>query len=104
MVLMNAGKKARHAASISNSTKIYGIMGGNVTSVGRRASIQSAYNRAPTNSGIPAIYDFYPRPTGPNRTKNISRNAYMYMERKKMLSVNPVTGIIGWGMPKPSRA
>ena len=101
---MNAGKKARHAASIANSTRIYGIMGGNVTSVGRRASILTAYNRASLNSGIPRIYNFYPRPTGPNRTKNISRNAYMYMVRKNILSVNPITGRIGWRMPKSSRA
>lgn len=38
MVLMNAGKKARNAASISNSTKIFGIIGGLSPAVGVDAS------------------------------------------------------------------
>lgn len=38
MVLMSAGKKARHQASIANSTKIFGVIGGLVPSVGVDAS------------------------------------------------------------------
>ena len=48
MVLMNAGKKARNAASISNSTKIFGDMGGLAPSVGLDASVKASYNRANT--------------------------------------------------------
>ena len=48
MVLMNAGKKARNAASIYNSTKIFGDMGGLAPSVGLDASVKASYNRANT--------------------------------------------------------
>ena len=39
MVLMNAGKKARNAASITNNTKIFGTMGGLRPNVGKDASV-----------------------------------------------------------------
>ena len=44
MVLMNAGKKARNAASITNNTKIFGTMGGLRPNVGKDASVSD--NRA----------------------------------------------------------
>ena len=95
---MNAGKKARHAASITNSTKIYGIMGGSINAGSRRSSIRTALNRATTQTSVPSTYNFYPRPSGPNKSKNLSRNAYMFMVNKNMLSVNP-TGSGGiWGI------
>lgn len=44
MVLMNAGKNARRQASIYNNTKIYGDMGGLISSVGKEAGVTA--NRA----------------------------------------------------------
>ncbi len=44
MVLMNAGKRARNAASITNNTKIFGIIGGLRPNVGKDASVSD--NRA----------------------------------------------------------
>ncbi len=44
MVLMNAGKRARNAASITNNTKIFGIIGGLRPNVGVDASVND--NRA----------------------------------------------------------
>ena len=44
MVLMNAGKKARNAASIYNNTKIFGIIGGLRPNVGKETGVTA--NRA----------------------------------------------------------
>ena len=54
---MNLGKKARHTASITNRTSIFGIMGGTIQSGNYRNSIRSATYRATTLNKIP------PRPT-----------------------------------------
>lgn len=70
MVLYNAGKAARNAASISNNTKIFGTMGGLVplqglpSPAGRRASTKQIIPLAP----------------GP---------ALSYMKKNNLLSVNP---------------
>ena len=37
MVLMNGSKAARNAASITNNTNVYGIMGGSVSKIGKLA-------------------------------------------------------------------
>ena len=73
MVNMNLGKKARHTASITNRTSIFGIMGGTIQSGGYRNSIRSATYRATTYNKIP------PRPT-PGK---------QYMLAHNLLSRNP---------------
>ena len=72
MVLMNAGKKARNAASITNNTKIFGIIGGLRPNVGKDASVSD--NRA-------------------NSKTLASRGIKTEAELKKnnLLSVNPAT-------------
>ena len=72
MVLMNAGKKARNAASITNSTKIFGTMGGLRPNVGKDASVSD--NRA--NSRTLA-------------SRGITTAAQM--KKAGLLSVNPAT-------------
>ena len=53
MVLMNAGKAARNVASITNSGKIYGDMGGTRNFTGaRRASDNRANARTLESRGI----------------------------------------------------
>lgn len=54
MVLMNAGKKARNAASITNNTKIFGIIGGLRPNVGKDASVSDnrANSRTLASQGI----------------------------------------------------
>ena len=70
---MNLGKKARHTASITNRTSIFGIMGGTIQSGNYRNSIRSAIYRATTLNKIP------PRPT-PGKE---------YMLAHNLLSINP---------------
>ena len=72
MVLMNAGKKSRNAASITNSTKIFGTMGGLRPNVGKDASVSD--NRA--NSRTLA-------------SRGITTAAQM--KKAGLLSVNPAT-------------
>ena len=74
MVLYNAGKAARNAASISNNTKIFGIMGGLAPLQGVPTSVRSDYQlRAATKQVIPLA----PAP------------GLSYMKSKSLLSVNP---------------
>lgn len=74
MVLYNAGKAARNAASISNSTNIYGTMGGLAPLQGVPTSVRSNYQiRAATKQMIPLA-------PGP---------ALSYMKKNNLLSVNP---------------
>ena len=76
MVNMNLGKKARNTASITNSTCIYGIMGGlaprvgNDTNVYRTIQIRGA-------KGLPAQY----QKCGPETID--------YLRKNNLLSVNP---------------
>ena len=76
MVVYNAGKAARHAASISNNTEIYGIMGGLAplqgTPMAHRAIVEA---RAQTQQVIP-----------------LSPAAGLaYMQKNNLLSKNPLT-------------
>ena len=76
MVVYNAGKAARHAASISNNTEIYGIMGGLAplqgTPMAHRAIVET---RAQTQQVIP-----------------LSPVAGLaYMQKNNLLSKNPLT-------------
>ena len=74
MVLINAGKSARNAASISNNTKIFGIMGGLAPRHGVPSSVRSNYQmRVATKQVIPLAPD-------PGLT---------YMKQNSLLSVNP---------------
>ena len=73
MVNMNLSKKARHTASITNRTSIFGIMGGTIQSGNYRNSIRSATYRATTYNQIP------PRPT----------EGKQYMLAHNLLSRNP---------------
>ena len=76
MVLYNAGKAARNSASISNSTKIYGIMGGLAPVQGVPSSVRFVYQaRSATKQVIPLDY----------------KSGLTYMQQKKLLSVNPQT-------------
>ena len=52
MVLMNAGKKARNAASITNNTKIFGIMGGLRPVTGKKVIDDRAASRTLASRGI----------------------------------------------------
>jgi hypothetical protein len=57
MVLMNAGKRARNAASITNNTKIFGIIGGLRPNVGKEAGVNSdrANSRTLASRGIRTV-------------------------------------------------
>ena len=81
MVLYNAGKAARNAASISNNTNIFGIMGGLAPLQGVPASVRCCYkDRVATKQVIPLA----PAP------------GLAYMKQKSLLSVNPqATGGVG---------
>lgn len=75
MVLYNAGKAARNVASISNNTKIYGIMGGLAPLHGVPTAVRSAYQfRAKTQQVIPLDHE----------------NGLKYMVDNNLLSVNPL--------------
>ena len=78
MVNMNLGKKARNTASITNSTCIYGIMGGLAPRVGNNGN-QSVYRAIQTRGakGLPAQY----QKCGPETVN--------YLRRNNLLSVNP---------------
>lgn len=78
---MNLGKKARLSASIANSTKIFGIMGGTVSVIGVDASTRSALNH---------------RATRRNRIPLDPVAGLSFMTTNKLLSVNPQsTGGVG---------
>ena len=81
MVLMNGSKAARNAASISNNTKIYGIMGGSATSIGKLPLIGGSClsSRFPTCNKIPLSPE----------------EGLAYMKANNLLSVNPSTGGVG---------
>jgi hypothetical protein len=72
---MSGSKKARYTPSISNSTKIYGIMGGTVNLTGKRDSIISHIKRKATS--------FNQIPSG-------AKAGYDYMFRNQLLSRNPL--------------
>lgn len=78
MVNMNLGKKARHTASITNSTCIYGSMGGTPSSVGGNTNA-GVYNAVRTRGGkgIPAPY------------QKCGLATMNYLIQNKLLSVNP---------------
>lgn len=76
MVNMNLGKKARNTASITNSTCIYGIMGGLAPRVGNDNSVYRTIQiRGP--KGLPAQY----QKCGPETIN--------YLRKNNLLSVNP---------------
>lgn len=76
MVLMNGSKAARNAASISNNTNIYGIMGGTGPKTGKVALLARACkaNRYPNCNRIPLT------PVA----------GLAYMRANNLLSVNPL--------------
>lgn len=72
---MSGSKRARNTPSITNNTKIFGIMGGTVSLTGRRDSIVHHLKRKATNlNKIP------PQPTP----------GYDYMFKNRLLSRNPL--------------
>ena len=72
---MSGSKRARNVASVANSTKIYGIMGGTVSLTGRRDSIVHHIKRKATNVN--------PIPPEPNA-------GFDYMFKNRLLSKNPL--------------
>ena len=76
MVLMNGSKAARNVASISNNTKIYGIMGGTAASIGKTALFGGSClsNRYPNCNKIPSSPEA----------------GLAYMKANNLLSVNPL--------------
>ena len=68
---MNASKAARNAASITNNTNVYGIMGGSARSVGKISvlGVNCFCNRIPSS---PAA-------------------GLAFMKENKLLSVNPLS-------------
>lgn len=78
---MNGSKKARNAASMSNQTSHYGIMGGTVSLIGRTWAVRNAIVRRSTYCNC--------IPPGPEA-------GLLYMRQKQLLSVNPqCTGGVG---------
>ena len=78
MVNMNLGKKARNTASITNSTCIYGIMGGLAPRVGHNSN-QAVYNAIQIRGcvGIPPQY------------YNCGPKTIEYLRKNNLLSKNP---------------
>ena len=76
MVLMNGSKAARNAASITNNTNVYGIMGGTGPKIGKLALISGncSSNRYPDCNRIPLT------PVA----------GLEYMRANNLLSVNPL--------------
>ena len=72
---MSGSKRARNTPSISNSTKIYGIMGVTVSLTGRRYSVVHHIKRKATNLN--------PIPPGPTA-------GFDYMFKNQLLSRNPL--------------
>jgi hypothetical protein len=74
MVLMSAGKSARHQAMISNNTQIYGSMGGLASFIGTPLVNRShLIHNATTNMVIP------PGPTA----------GMLYMQQNGLIQRNP---------------
>ncbi len=88
---MSASKRARHSASVTNRTNVYGTMPGSVSTMGKNFSIRSAYKRA--NFPLPptSIFNFFPNPNGDKWDSNKNRNAYYYLVINGMLSKNPAS-------------
>lgn len=82
MVLMNGSKKARNAASITNNTKIFGIMGGLAPRTGLTTSLrQHILSKATVKNIIP-----------------LGEAGYVYMRDNNLLSKNPqCSGGVGKG-------
>ncbi len=80
MVNMNLGKKARLSDSITNSTCIYGVMGGLAPRVGNNTN-QGVYNAIRIRGcvGIPPQY------------YNCGPKTYNYLKKNNLLSVNPAS-------------
>jgi len=78
MVLMSASKRARNVASITNSTCIYGSMGGTPSSVGNNSNT-GVYNAIRTRGGKGIPYPY--QKCGP-ATIN-------YLKHNNLLSINP---------------
>jgi len=72
---MSGSKRARSTPSITNNTKIFGIMGGTVSLTGRRDSIVHHLKRKATNLN--------PIPSGPTA-------GFEYMLSRNLLSRNPL--------------
>ncbi|MEX0597510.1 MAG: hypothetical protein WD512_13530 [Candidatus Paceibacterota bacterium] len=72
---MSGSKRARSTPSITNNTKIFGIMGGTVSLTGRRDSIVHHLKRKATN--------FNPIPSAPTA-------GFEYMLSRNLLSRNPL--------------
>jgi hypothetical protein len=84
---MQGSKKARNTPSITNNTKIFGIMGGLAPRVG--LSNAGTYNHQVIKGGrgLPQLY---------NKSINYQRN---FLLTHKLLSVNPVgSGGVGKGV------
>ena len=88
MVLMNAPKRVRNISSLTNNTKIFGIMGGTIQPGRYSASIRSSTYRGTTLNKIP------PRP----------KAGKQYMIDHNLLSKNPqCSGGVGKKMLMCSR-
>ena len=76
MVLMSGSKKARHSASITNRTSVFGIMGGIAPTVGVDSSVRTALKYRATTQPIVSFS------MAPNAARTALRAA-------NALSVNP---------------
>jgi len=72
---MSGSKRARSTPSITNNTKIFGIMGGTVSLTGRRDSIVHHLKRKATNL---------------NKIPSAPTAGYDYMFKNQLLSRNPL--------------
>ena len=78
---MNAGKKARNAASLTNKTSIYGTMAGLAPTVGVGTGNNAVYRHIQRKGGKPI---FALNGKTPAQQK-------LYLQQNKLLSVNPLS-------------
>jgi len=81
MVLMNAGKKARNAASLSNKTTTYGAMAGLAPRIGAGTGNNGIYRHIQRKGvkSIPALNGLTPV------------QQKIYLVNNKLVSVNPLS-------------
>ncbi len=77
---MNAGKKARNAASLSNKITTYGTMSGDGRGIGRGTGNNGTYSHVQTKGGrgLPMLYNKSPQ------------FQLAFLKKNKLLSVNPL--------------
>lgn len=76
---MNGSKRARNTPSITNNTKIFGIMGGLAPRVGTSDVAVYRHQQIKGSRGLPQLYGRTPA------------QQQTYLKQNNLLSVNPLT-------------